>query len=818
MLYTTKWIKFTSNNKILLMNKFLLLLSSVLISLSSINAQIRSTINDPWDSVITDGFGNRSLNKGIYSLKRFKDKLYAGAGSGGSYNGKVYFSGTGNKLDWTVAYPTNMDRITVMSNYKDSALFISGSSTTLSRKIYRTIDGYTFKSIANNLDADVTHILPFKGVSATADSIYIIKKGDFSTGYEIWVSAIDHSDSINYLSSWRKALDYGDVSVPPYVNADITAATVLNNTLYIAVNGTNGPDIIKTTDGINFSYIASANIATDFLTGFGIYTSITSLSTDGTDLFAGTIAPSSPSELWKSTDGGYTWNRVFMFTGHPGGITSINYFFHELWASAASIGTGGGLFINRGDGTDTSYVGGLSNNTNGDWGRFEKFNNHVYYGCENIDPFFGGGQLYRLDVCNFSVTNAGATSYNFCLSDSTDFFVSVSGGKPPYTYQWIVDDGSFKDTIIETITGASISKKYAPINSGTFTISLSVTDSVGCMDNETQFTFTASSNQDIIVTVDSTGVVAGIDVDLYKDTSTVAGIISLKKMSTVTTNANGIATFTGMGQGDYWVHVNPDPINFPTLLPTYFDSSGSQFQWDSVIVEGKIVHNCSATSNITLNMIKLTPFTSGGIGKLRGRIVEGFGYRLPGDPIPGAMIKVGRKPPGANNIAVSGTTDAQGWYEFNNVPLNIPGEQYIIYADIPGYGLDPLTYIVTLDSNNTQFLQLNYYVDSTTIWADTTYHSYTNISEQNTSNTISVYPNPTTGNANVFFSIKNNTNVSITLYNALGVRLRESVNKYFIAGSYHQEINFDEKLSSGVYFIIVNINGQNHVSRIILNK
>lgn len=39
-----------------------------------------------------------------------------------------------------------------------------------------------------------------------------------------------------------------------------------------------------------------------------------------------------------------------------------------------------------------------------------------------------------------------------------------------------------------------------------------------------------------------------------------------------------------------------------------------------------------------------------------------------GGPIPGADVKVGRKPPGGGQIFASGVTDAYGNFEFKNIP------------------------------------------------------------------------------------------------------------------------------------------------------
>lgn len=45
--------------------------------------------------------------------------------------------------------------------------------------------------------------------------------------------------------------------------------------------------------------------------------------------------------------------------------------------------------------------------------------------------------------------------------------------------------------------------------------------------------------------------------------------------------------------------------------------------------------------------------------------------RIAGDPIPGVSVKVGRKPPGGNNIMASGKTDEHGEVEFKNIPTDV---------------------------------------------------------------------------------------------------------------------------------------------------
>lgn len=67
------------------------------------------------------------------------------------------------------------------------------------------------------------------------------------------------------------------------------------------------------------------------------------------------------------------------------------------------------------------------------------------------------------------------------------------------------------------------------------------------------------------------------------------------------------------------------------------------------------------------------------------------GDRVPGDPIPGASVKVGRKPPGAGKIVAQGTTDAQGSCTFKDLPagtyflkIEVNGQKHRVSANDAG--------------------------------------------------------------------------------------------------------------------------------------
>lgn len=65
--------------------------------------------------------------------------------------------------------------------------------------------------------------------------------------------------------------------------------------------------------------------------------------------------------------------------------------------------------------------------------------------------------------------------------------------------------------------------------------------------------------------------------------------------------------------------------------------------------------------------------------------------RTPGDPIPGATVKVGRKPPGSGKIVAQGTTDDQGRCTFKDLApgtyflrFELNGHKYEVAANDAG--------------------------------------------------------------------------------------------------------------------------------------
>ena len=210
---------------------------------------------------------------------------------------------------------------------------------------------------------------------------------------------------------------------------------------------------------------------------------------------------------------------------------------------------------------------------------------------------------------------------------------------------------------------------------------------------------------------------------------------------------------------------------------------------------------------------------------ITGTILEGVGFgsslmvnngfmRLPGEPIPGIDVKLGKNPGGA--MVTSGSTNGSGVYTFTGVDFNTGADYYTVYVDIPGLGRDS-SYSVTVNATTNQFYNLDYYVDSTTIYiVDSSAVGINNL-DAALENTFAVFPNPSLGNSTIEYVLENSANVSLSIYNVLGEKISELVNQNQKAGVYKYSTN-NKNLVAGIYFITLITDGKSSTQRLIITE
>jgi hypothetical protein len=270
-----------------------------------------------------------------------------------------------------------------------------------------------------------------------------------------------------------------------------------------------------------------------------------------------------------------------------------------------------------------------------------------------------------------------------------------------------------------------------------------------------------------------------------------------------TISATGVYSFTAVPSGDYLIKIFPDTLAYPTTVPTYF---GDQYLWTLAQVKN---HGC--VSNDTANIFMVEGVTGVGPGMLQGIVLEGPGFgRLEGDPIPGIDIKLGRNPGGA--LVAQTTTNATGQFTFDNIDINDPGEYYTIYVDLPGRERDS-TYTVTVTATDTVFNQLDYAVDSNSVYPLNPVNTGISNSDLAKENKFNVYPNPFKGNTTIAYTLNTDAVVRLEVYNVLGVKVQSIVNTNQQKGEF--KYTLDTNFSAGVYFASLTIDGKTTSVRII---
>ena len=386
----------------------------------------------------------------------------------------------------------------------------------------------------------------------------------------------------------------------------------------------------------------------------------------------------------------------------------------------------------------------------------------------------GCSSLANTTITEPTAINLSAPYPTACLGDSTLINSSISGGIPPYTYVW--DQGGFYYY--------TPSINIAPASSVTFT--LTATDANGC----TAYTYTGltvNPLKDIDGTIDYSGgaLINGGTAVLF---NWYPNFTIFDTVQTYPINAAGAYIFSAVSSGNYLIKIFPDTLLYPSTVPTYF---GDQYLWTLAQVKN---HGC--VTNDTANIFMVEGVTGVGPGMLQGTVLEGPGFgRLEGDPIPGIDIKLGRNPGGA--LVAQTTTNATGQFTFDNIDVNAAGEYYTVYVDLPGRERDS-TYNVTITAIDTTFNQLDYAVDSNSVYPLNPVNVGISNSDLAKENKFNVYPNPFVNNIKVQVQNDREENAMVRITNQLG----QLVVKKMVAlqtGENVVVLKDVESLSKGVY-------------------
>jgi len=357
---------------------------------------------------------------------------------------------------------------------------------------------------------------------------------------------------------------------------------------------------------------------------------------------------------------------------------------------------------------------------------------------------------------------------------------------------------------------------YTPTASGSITYTVTGTDVNSCTNTAT-----------ISITVNSLKYIKGnVKYNLGNNSLANGGIViaydSITKdsVSSAIIAGAGDYTITNVPPGHYLILCYPDTSNplYQNLIPTYY---GDDFLWDTATI---VNHGCISNSTpIDINMQALVPNGTKPKTSISGRLSEKAGFRSgnrsPGEPISGKDVKIGRVPP--NGIIFTDTTDSNGLFHFDSVEVdNI--YTYTLYIDMPAYTKDAsYSFVLTQGNmNHPRFDSLNYIVDSNTIWIDSTSWLGIGINDLtfNKTNSINISPNPSTSNATINYSITNKSKISLGLYNTMGIKMEEFINKEMNEGKYSYQFNHFNKYPPGIYYIVLIADGKKSIAKLVITK
>ena len=168
----------------------------------------------------------------------------------------------------------------------------------------------------------------------------------------------------------------------------------------------------------------------------------------------------------------------------------------------------------------------------------------------------------------------------------------------------------------------------------------------------------------------------------------------------------------------------------------------------------------------------------------------------------------------------NGTIVAEGGPYSNNGfkvhPFSFPetGCYDLTLSDATGQGLSGNLYVVADENDDVLWTGGEF---SYTATANLAHGITVDVNEILSADNISIHPNPVTATANIEFTIANNSDVNIAVFDILGKQITNLYNGEMSMGS--QNITWDvNELNNGVYFVKIQMNNQVVTKKIMVTK
>jgi hypothetical protein len=365
-----------------------------------------------------------------------------------------------------------------------------------------------------------------------------------------------------------------------------------------------------------------------------------------------------------------------------------------------------------------------------------------------------------------------------CTDNDGIIQINSTGGVPPYTFSCNnSQSGAIINNLSQGVYAVSVSDAYGCTNVQSYNLSLS--------------SFPAKLTGSISY---SGGTIQPNEAEVILFRSANIGAAQMDTVRTVI-NVSSIWEFNNLLPGIYFVKANIiNPSFYPNLLNSYYNST---FQWQNAV---PIILSCDDNTNITLNMVTISPVTTGD-GSITGTIHMLAGAKstnAAGEPVPGAEILIEQEP---NDVPIQcALTDTAGQYILFG--LNA-GSGYKLIVQIPGFPLLSTYQNITVSSNST-VSNLNFLVDASTgggIYKD----SIGNINVSHLSLNkikLEVYPNPFVTNFNLKLNLDKSEDISIELFDELGQTILKTNNTPLSEGEHVFNI-LPKNTDSGNFYLMI---------------
>lgn len=490
-----------------------------------------------------------------------------------------------------------------------------------------------------------------------------------------------------------------------------------------------------------------------------------------------TITPNTtslPVNLQLACSGGSS-NCQAMFTM----ADSVGY----VYCYNQSVGSNGGAFTSswvvdgQGSGSATNPVFPLSTG------------NHTI--CLTISDNTGCTSTY----CDSIYVQGGGSSncqasFSYQISGNTVYFNGYSSNTSgSVMYVWNFGNG----------TSAYQQYTNQTLANGTYNVCLSILDSVTMCQNSVCQTITISNapatNVHGYVFSDSTaggaaGLLDTVRVWLIEYNAT-AGTLTAVDSQTLISNGAAYYNFANVS-GTYLVKAAlfAGP-GYATNLPTYY--SGNNFgvlYWSSATQVQASVNN--------YNIYLVQGQNPGGPGFIGGLVSQGAN-KMSGAAIPNAEVLL----LDANDNPIAYTySDANGNFSFANLAYGT----YKVYTEV----LNKVTYpvLVTISANHASETGVSVEINSTYVAG-----SVSVIDNNTYSQSVKVYPNPTTSNTTLSLNLKQAANVELSLQNVMGQKVWTSAEK--MSAGAQEVLIATQNLPKGIYFVKVVANGATQEAKLV---